>query len=99
MPYESPEFQQRLDALFIACGTTRAEAGFHAFPAHLVPERLTTAEQLAQAERLNLRDRMPLQAPLISYELEQTGSERHRQYALHFHFTDGTEQYFPPHTN
>lgn len=99
MPYESPASQQRLDALFTACGTTREEAGFHAFPAHLVPERMTTAEQLAQAERLNLRDRQLAQAPLASYALEPTGSERHRQYAIRFRYTDGTEQYFPPHSN
>lgn len=77
----------------------RQEAAFRAFPARLVPARFTTAEQLEQAERLNQRDRTPLQAPLASYAIEQTGSERHRQHAVRFHFTDGTEQYFPPHTN
>jgi len=83
---------------FAACGTTREETGFRAFDASRVPERLTTAEQLVERERLNLRDRRP-PSPLLGYVLEESGSSRHKQFGVVFTFADGTTQRFAPHTN
>lgn len=82
-----------------ASTTARDEAAFRAFPAHLIPQRLTTAEQLVERERLNQRDRMPSMAPLASYTITESGSERHKQFGVVFTFADGTTQVFAPHTN
>lgn len=97
MQPESPQEILRLGALFTRCGTTRSEAAFGAFPADRVPMRLTTDEQLLEADRRNARDRRPSQAPLARVEHTATGSDGHREHAVTFHFTDGTSQYFPPH--
>jgi len=87
-------------ARFLAfTGTTLEEQAFAALPASRVPPRLTTAEQLVEAERLNQRDRRPAQAPLLGYEFTEHGSGRHRQFGITFRFADGTVQRFAPHTN
>ena len=90
---------ERLAALFQACGTTRTEAAFGALPANRVPQRLTQADELAERERLNQRDRRPSVAPLASYRITEMGSERHKQFGICFEFADGTTQVFAPHTN
>ena len=84
---------------FAATGTTLEEQAFAALPASRVPERLTTADELAQRELLNQRDRRPSMAPLRGYTIDAQGSERHKQFGVTFHFVDGTEQRFAPHTN
>lgn len=80
-------------------GSSLAEAVYQAFPPHLVPERLTTAEQLAEAERRNQRDRRPATAELLRVEHQKSGSHGHARHAVTFHFADGTSQHFAPHTN
>lgn len=85
-------------ARFLAfTGTTLEEQAFAALPAHRMPPRLTTAEQLAEAERLNQRDRRPALAPLLRHEIVSDGSERHKRFGVTFHFADGTTQVFAPH--
>lgn len=84
-------------ARFLAfTGTTLEEQAFAALPAHRMPPRLTTAEQLVEAERLNQRDRRPALAPLQRYEITEQGSERHKQFGITFHFAGGTTQVFAP---
>lgn len=85
------------EAILVAQGTSRAESAFRAFPTHRVSQRLTTAEQLAEAERLNMRDRRPSQAPIARVEHIASGSPGHREHVVVFYFTDGTSQYFAPH--
>lgn len=86
-----------IGALFLRCGTTRSKAAFGAFPSDRVPLRLTTDEQLMEADRRNARDRRPSQAPLAGVEHTETGSAGHREHAVTFHYVDGTSQYFAPH--
>lgn len=84
-------------ARFLAfTGTTLEEQAFAALPASRVPQRLTTAEQLAESERLRMRDCRPA-SPLIRHELVESGSDRHKQFGVTFHFADGTTQVFAPH--
>lgn len=86
-------------ARFLAfTGTTLEEQAFAALPASHVPERLTTAKQLAERERLRVRDCRPA-SPLIRHELVESGSDRHKQFGVNFRFADGTVQRFAPHTN
>ena len=87
-------------ARFLAfTGTTLEEQAFAALPASNVPERLTTADELVQRELLNQRDRRPSMAPLTGYTIDESGSERHKQFGVNFHFADGIVQRFAPHTN
>ncbi len=91
-----------VSAWYTPCTLSNDEIQEHAFaalPAHRVPLRLTTAEQLAQAELLNQRDRRPALAPLASYAVTEEGTQRHRQFGVVFRFADGTERRFAPHTN
>lgn len=89
--------QQMISRFFAATGTSREETGFRAFPASHVPQRLTTAEQLVERERLNQRDRTPSTPPLRGHVIIEEGSERHKRFGVIFRFADGTEQRFAPH--
>lgn len=86
-------------ARFLAfTGTTLEEQAFAALPASRVPQRLTTAEQLAESERLRMRDCRHASA-LTRVEHTESGSRGHKQHAVTFHYADGTSQHFAPHTN
>ena len=98
-PYQTTQLAPtaNLDALFKACGTTRSETNFRAFPPQLVPFRLTTEEELAYREACNQRDRAGHSQTIVHVERHESGAENHRSYALTFHYTDGTSQHFPAH--
>lgn len=81
---------------FEATGSTLEETCLRAFPASHVPQRLTTAEQLAESERLRLRDCRP-PASLVRVEHIESGSHGHKQHAVTFHYADGTSQHFAGH--